>query len=319
MDGPLGIGIRRGTRAAGVVRTVCAATVLLVFWALLAYAYRLEVGAVLFRVLQSARGVGAIEIESPYFDVRDSSSAGETLVRDAVDQLEADYAAIRALLGQEHDHRVPVLVTNGTGPAFTDGTRLNVFYDGQQIDLSTAPFLLVPLSEGGLSVSGLSLFVEGGFAVYVAEEIGRAMPLLGQPADAWVTWLQQNGGLAPLSGVWGLDAAPQVSLRDRNLPDVVRVLLQGGSFVRWVADAYGLDAVHDLRAGVSLEDVTGLSLPDAERAWLEAVSAKALSPKSCAGALPTGSLLRGFCDRWDRSEIGPYGVWVCPRRWASSL
>jgi len=69
--------------------------------------------------------------------------------------------------------------------------------------------------------------------------------------------------------------------------------------VRWVAGAHGLDAVQDLRAGVGLEDVTGLSLPEAEQAWLASVSAKGLRPEPCARVVPADSPLRDFCDELD--------------------
>jgi hypothetical protein len=292
------VGARKDSRAAGVLRTALAAAVLLCFWGLLARAYWPEIGAALLRAFQSARGVGAVMVASDYLEVRDNSNAGETAVREVVARLEADYVAIQAFLGREGDHRVPVLIANGAGPAFTDGTRLNVFYDGQGMDLSTAPFFLVALSEGSLSVSGLNLFVEGGFAVYVTEETGRALPLLGQPADAWVTWLRQNGRLEPLAEAWHLDGAA-LAQHGRDMPGVVRVLLQGGSFVRWMAAAYGLDAVQDLRAGVSLEDATGLSLPEAERAWLDAVSAKGLRPEPCVRVVPADSPLRDYCSALD--------------------
>jgi hypothetical protein len=299
MAGPMGARVCGGPRVASVVRTVLAAAVLLVFWGLLVYAYWPEIVPALLRAFQSARGVGATEIESAYLDVRNNSSADQAAVRKAVAQLEADYVAIQSFLGRESDHPVPVLIANGAGPAFTDGARLNVFYDGQGMDLSTAPFFLVPLSEGSLSVADLNLFVEGGFAIYVAEETGRALPLLGQSADAWVTWFRQNGGLAPLADAQRLGAIV-LPRRERDVPDAVRVLLQGGSFVRWVAEVYGLDSVQDLRAGASLADVTELSLPEAEHAWLEAVSAKALRPEPCARVVPAGSALRRFCD-----ELGP--------------
>ena len=119
-----------GSRRAGLVRTAAALLVLLGFWGALVRAYWPEILTALLRVAQSARGAGAREVESAHFEVRDSSSADQALVRQAVAQLEADYAAIQAFLGAAPDHRVPVLITNGAGPAFTDGARLNVFYDG---------------------------------------------------------------------------------------------------------------------------------------------------------------------------------------------
>jgi hypothetical protein len=83
------------------------------------------------------------------------------------------------------------------------------------------------------------------------------------------------------------------------MPDAVRALLQGGSFVRWLASAYGLGVVQDLKDGASLQEVTGMSFVDAERAWLGAVASRALRPEPCARIVPDGSVLRSFCVQLD--------------------
>jgi hypothetical protein len=283
----------------GLVRTSVALLVLLGFWAALARAYWPEILTVLLRATQSARGAGAREVESAYFEVRDNSSAGQALVHQAVTQLEADYAAIQAFLGAAPDYRVRVLITNGAGPAFTDGARLSVFYDGGGMDLSTAPFFLVALREGDLSMAGVSLFVEGGFAVYVVEEIDRAQPLLGQSSDAWVTWLRENDTLVPLVEAWSA-GLPQ---RERDVPGAIRVLLEGGSFMHWVADTYGLGVVQDLRSGVGLGEAIGLSFSMAEHSWLRSLSSRALRPKSCVHAVPGNSALRDYCEQLDGIRV----------------
>jgi hypothetical protein len=46
--------------------------------------------------------------------------------------------------------------------------------------------------------------------------------------------------------------------------------------------------------------VTGLSLDEAEQAWLASVAAKALHPQPCAQAVPERSFLRGFCGQLDK-------------------
>ena len=279
---------------AGAWRTAIALTLLVAFWAGLAYTFWPELAPALLRLVQSARGVGATQIESTYLEVRNNSSAGETEVREAVARLDADVEAIQAYLGRETDYRIPVLIADGTGPALTDGLRLTVLHDDGVIDLSTAPFLLVLLSEGGLTVPGLNLFVEGGFAVYVAEEIGRAEGLLGQPADAWTVLLRQCGAWMPLADAWEVG----VPTSEAEMSDAMRVLLEAGSFVRWVAETAGAERVQELRDGLSLEDSMGLSFAQAEQAWLEAVDARALHPRPCALAVPEGSLYRGFCEQW---------------------
>ena len=269
--------------------------VLVGFWGALGYTYWPDILAALLRVVQLARGVGVIKVESTYLIVQNGSSAGETLVREAIAQLEADYLAIQSFLGDEMSYRVPVLVADGQGAAWTDGVRLNLFHDRGAIDTSTAPFFLALLREGDLSLPGTNLFLEGGYAVYVVEEIGRAQDLLGQSSDAWVTLWVRNGTFLPLTEAWGVE----LPRGERQVADALRALLQGGAFVRWVAGAYGLDAVKDLRHGLSLEDVTGLSFSQAERAWLNDEASHALRPLSCAEAVPKDSMLRVYCEVLD--------------------
>jgi hypothetical protein len=244
--------------------------------------------------VQSARGLGAQQVGSRYFHVRNRSSADQARVRTAVQTLEADYEAIQAYLGNSSGYPVPVLITDGPGPSLTDGTRLDLFYDGQAIDLGPAPLFLVMLWEGDLSLPDMNLFVQAGAAVYVVEEIGRARPLIGQSTDAWVALFCQRGTLLPLSEAW------KVELTGEDLAQLLRASLESGSFMRWVADGYGREAVQDLRNGLSIEDVTGLSLDEAEQAWLASVAAKALHPQPCAQAVPERSFLRGFCGQLDR-------------------
>jgi hypothetical protein len=277
------------------VRTAIAVAVLLGFWAALGYTYWPEISVALLRVVQSARSVGATEVESTCFSVQDGSSADEALVRKVIAQLEADHAAIQGFVRNETGYRVPVLIADGQGPAWTDGVRLNLYHDQGVIDLSTAPFFLVLLREGYLSLPGTNLFLEGGYAVYVVEGIGRAQGLLGQSSDAWVTLWVQGDTFLPLAEAWGVEL-PQ---GEHQVADVLRALLEGASFVRWMAGAYGLDAVQDLRHGLSIKDVTGLSFPAAERAWLHDLSPHALRSLPCAEMVPRDSILSTYCEELD--------------------
>ena len=288
MNGPV-------LRNAAAVRTVVAVAVLFGFWGALGYTYWPDIVAALLRVVQSARGVGVTKVESAHFIVQNGSSADESLVREVIAQLEADYVAIQGFVEDEVGYRVPVLIANGQGATWTDGIRLNLFYDRGTIDLRTAPFFLVLLREGDLSLPGTSLFLEGGYAVYVAEEIGRAQDLLGQSSDAWVTLWVRNDTFLSLDEAWGV-GLPQ---GERQMADALRALLEGGSFVRWVAGTYGPGAVQDLRHGLSLEDVTGLSFSQAERAWLQDVASHGLRPLHCAEVVPSDSMLRLNCEVLD--------------------
>jgi hypothetical protein len=285
----------RDSRTAGILRSAAALAVVLVFWGALGYTFWPELLPGLLRAVQSLRGIGAREVESTYFEVRNGSSAGEEEVRAAVRELDGDYAAIERFLGRRPAYRIPALITNGSGPALTDGLRLNLFYDGGTIDLSTAPFFLVLLSEGEIYVPDVDVFVEAGFAVWVVEGIGRAQPLIGQSSDAWVASWREAGTLVPLT------EAQEVGVPGdgQDLARFVRAVLQGGSFMRWLANAYGAEAVYELRSGLGLEDITGLSLAEAEQAWLAAVAAEPLDPRPCAQAVPEGSVLRTLCQQLD--------------------
>jgi hypothetical protein len=129
--------------------------------------------------------------------------------------------------------------------------------------------------------------------VYVAEEIGRAGDLLGQRADAWVTLFVRQGSLLPLSQAW----AAQLPESEAALALFLQAVLEGGSFVRWVAETQGPQAVEALRGGLSLDDALGLSIVDAERAWLTSVIAKDIRPLPCAQVVSPDSFLRSYCEQ----------------------
>jgi hypothetical protein len=183
--------------------------------------------------------------------------------------------------------RIPVTIVDGSGPALSDGQGLTLFHDAGRIDLGTVPFFLALLREGSLSVAGLRLLVDGGYAVYVVEDAGRARALLGQSSDAWVVLLRDTGTYVPLAEAW----ATGLPRGERETGLALRALLQGGSFVRWVAETQGREAVAALRDGVPVEDATGMSLPEAERQWLATLAQ--VEPLPCAEAVPETSALRG--------------------------
>ena len=78
--------------------------------------------------------------------------------------------------------------------------QLMLFFDGNNINLDTAAFSLAMLSQGpGLDTN--NLFLEAGYALYLAEEIDRAKGL-GQSSDAWVLYFQEQGVLLPFADAW---------------------------------------------------------------------------------------------------------------------
>ncbi len=78
--------------------------------------------------------------------------------------------------------------------------------------------------------------------------------------------------------------------------------MEGGSFVRWLVEAYGWDVVWELRAGGDLETVIGEPLYQAEADWLAAIAAKDLRLKPCLLAVPGHPLFRGLCRRLEAEE-----------------
>jgi hypothetical protein len=281
------------SRLAGVVRTLIALAIFLAFLGAVAYTTWPQLVPGAFHLVQSVRAIGAEKVESRYFDVRNNSDASQTQVDFMVRTLEADYEAINAFLGAPGQSRIPVLLTNGSGPALADGVQLNVFYDRGVIDLDSAPFFLVLLGDGQPVTPDRDLFVQAGFSLYVVEEIGRAQGLIGQPTDAWVELFRRRGALLPLSQAWTIGLPSNAD----SAYDAARAAVEGASFMRWVARTYGLQAARNLRNGMSPEAVTGLALEEAEKQWLDAVAAQNIQPKSCLLALPSGSPALSFCKR----------------------
>ncbi len=246
-----------------------------------------------FHLVQSVRAIGAEKVDSRYFDVRNNSDASQTQVDFMVRTLEADYEAINAFLGATSQSRIPVLLTNGSGPALADGVQLNVFYDRGVINLDSAPFFLVLLGYGKPITTERDLFVQAAFSLYVVEEVGRAQGVIGQPTDAWVELFRRRGALLPLSEAWAIGLPSD----EDSAYEAARAAVEGASFMRWVSRTYGLQAARNLRNGMGLEEVTGLAVEEAEKRWLDSVAAQGWQPKSCLLALPSGSPAVSFCRR----------------------
>jgi hypothetical protein len=281
------------SRAAGVVRTIIALVVLLIFWSAVGYTFWPDLMPGLLWTVQSARSIGADTVASQYFEIRNNSDASDAQVNYILKTLEADYQAVLELLNHLPGEPIPVVLTNGQGPAIFDGAQFNIFYDNGVINLDTAPFFMPLAIESKPPTPEMNLFVEVGFAIYVAEEIGRAEVLTGQSADSWVTLLRQKGAFLPLSEAWEI-TLPE---NETDAFDLLRALVEGGSFMRWIVDTYGLDAAQALRNGQRLEDVTGLYFDQAQADWLVVLDKAELSPKSCKLALSRTRFLWPFCDQ----------------------
>jgi len=281
------------SRVAGIVRTVIAIIALLAFWSGIGYGFWPELAPRLLgllRLAQPLRTIGAEEVESQYFDVRNNSDASDRQVGRMVEQLEQDYVALTAFLGREPEDPIPVLLTDGNAPAYADRGTLYVFYDQGVISLDTAPFFLASVVAGPSSASP---FFDLGLSLYAVEETGLAGGMTGQPADAWVVLLQQKEALLSLEEAWSVEM-PQ---DEEGLFDFFRAMMAGGSFVRWLVEQYGWDVVWELRAGGELEAVTGTPLYQAEADWLESIAAQDLRPKPCLLAVPGHPVFRGLCQQ----------------------
>jgi hypothetical protein len=286
------------SRAAGVARTILALMVLLIFWGAIGYTFWPELMPSLLRTVQSVRSIGADTIGSRYFEIRNNSDASQAQVNHIIRTLETDFQAVLDLLGRQPGEPIPVVLTNGQGPAIFDGVQYNIFYDNGVIDIDTAPFFMTLAVDGKSPTAEINLFVEVGFALYVTEEIGRAENITGQPADSWVTLLRQNEALLPLPAAW------EVTLPESEVDafDLLRALIEGGSFMRWIVETYGLEAGQALRDGQLLEDVTGLHFDQAEAAWLTGLAKKKPPVKSCKLALSRRSFLWQFCEQVDKKQ-----------------
>jgi hypothetical protein len=281
------------SRVAGIMRTVIAAMALLLFWSAIGYGFWPELAPRLMGLLrwaQPLRAIGAEEVESQYFDVRNNSSASDRQVQRMVERLEQDYVTLAAFLGREPEEPVSVLLTDGSAPAYAERSTLYVFSDHGVVGLETAPFFLAYVIAGPPSSS---LFFDLGLSLYAVEETGLAEGLTGQPADAWVVLLQQKEALIPLEEAWSVEMAED----EEGLFDFFRAMVEGGSFVRWLIERYGWDVVWEVRGGGDLEAATGVPLGQAEADWLVAVAAQDLRPKPCLLAIPGHPVFRGICQR----------------------
>jgi len=283
---------------AGLGRVILATLALLLFWSAIGYGFVPEFAPRLLgllRLAQPLRSIGAEKVESQYFDVRNKSAASDRQIGRMVEQLEQDYVTLTAFLGREPEERIPVLLTDGSAPAYADQGTLYVFYDQGVISLETAPFFLAALVAGP---SSGSLFFDLGLSLYAAEETGLAAGLTGQPADAWVVLLQQESALIPLEKAWPVEMPGD----EEGLFDFFRAMMEGGSFVRWLVETQGWDVVWQIRGGGALEGALGVPFSQAEANWLAAVAAKDLRPKPCLLAVPGGAVFRGLCERLEKNN-----------------
>jgi hypothetical protein len=164
-------------------------------------------------------------------------------------------------------------------------------YDGAAVRLNDALFFLLLLDQQKPYSEDTNLFITGGYLLYILEEIGDPTTFGGQSSDSWVIYLRQSGQYLPLPEAWEIKPPQQEQERSH----FARGLVEGASFVRWVAENYGPAAAKALFEGRRLEEVTGLFFDQAEADWLAALNNERHRPKPCEEAAPIDSILTDLC------------------------
>ena len=277
-------------------RLAISAAVLTIFFAAVLAEYWPDLAIAVMRVANSARSVGADKVESRYFDVVNRSNAGTGQVRGVISKLEGQVEAIL-----EHTQAappaepIPVLLSNGTGPALTDGSQIMLSYAGGRVNVDLAPMFLVWIIEGIPVNPQDGLVPAGGYALRVVEASGLGDEMIRQPLDHWVLLLHERKVYMPLEEAWVL-VMPSDEAGAYNL---MRGLLEAGSFMSWLDKTYGEETAGLLARGETIETLTGKTLAEIEAEWLRSLEAQAINPKSCTAAIPQSSLFRLLCRNMD--------------------
>ena len=72
-------------------------------------------------------------------------------------------------------------------------------------------------------------------------------------------------------------------------------VLEGGSFMRWYSDTYGMEATQRVARGETVESVSGKSLVKNETEWLKALDAKHIEPRPCEVVVPKENIFNLLC------------------------
>lgn len=272
-------------------RLVISGIILALFWGAIIFEYWPDLASAVMRLFNSARSVGAETVQSQYFEVLNNSNATDAQVRSVVSKLETQYKAIIQYLEITPTKKVQVLIVNGSGFAWMDGSQLLISYQDGHMDIALAPIYLVLLAEEMPINMSDGLAPAGGHALQVIEAAGLGDSLLRQPLDDWAVLFRKEGTYLPLEEAW-----------KTNMPDdedgasiLAHAMLESGSFMRWFTAQYGLDSAMRLAQGEDAESVSGQSLLEMEQQWLKSLDDQHIQPKSCQKAIPAGSLFRIIC------------------------
>jgi hypothetical protein len=274
-------------------RWIVSGIILVIFFGALLFDYWPSLAPGVLRMFNSARSVGATTTQSKYFVVRNNSQASDSQLAELVQILEKQYAAISAYTRSKPASRLPVLVVDGSGPAMLDGSQLVISYNSGQMNLDLAPFFLVVMVEQvDVDLSG-SITPLGGQALQVVEASGLGDGLIRQPLDDWIVLLRQSKAYLPLDQAWKVPMPNS----DSGYYDLMRGVLETGSFMRWFTAEYGLEAAQQVARGQAVENVTGKTLQENEAEWLKSLDQQTIQPKACAEVIPNGSLFSLLCKK----------------------
>jgi len=282
------------------IRTIIAIVFVLAFVGVFEFSSPAELFSAVLRLFNSAREANAkpVNLESRTFDVRNSTDVSESMLRGAIRLMESDYDAITTFLGKPGGRRIPVVFVAGQEMAVYDGDKLVISVDKGAISTETVPFMLVLAAEDWTLQMDASFLYTAGYAVYVLEEAKLADTMMGQSTDAWVTLLRQKNALLGLE-----DISQRIKPGEIESPEIyLWAIIEGASFMRWVAEAYGLPAARAVVVGDSPQAVTGMSLTECEARWLASVEARKLDPRPCRLALSSSSMFNFVCRKLDESH-----------------
>ncbi len=277
-------------------RVLISGIVLAIFWSAILHDYWPSLAPAALRLVNATRSVGAATMESSYFEVHNKSAASESQVQAMIQELNRQYLAIRQVTGASPAGQVQVLVVNGHGPVLIDGEQLVVNDDNGKIDTSLAPFFLVFLIDDIKINPAGEIAAPGGYALQVVEAAGLGQNLIRQPLDAWTVLLRQRNAYVPLDDAWKV----VVPNDENSLYALLRAMLESGSFMRWFAGKYGLDAARRVARGETVQDVTGRTLAENEADWLKALDTKKIQPKACETVIPPESVFRIICTKMEQ-------------------
>ncbi|MDH4044751.1 MAG: hypothetical protein OEW06_09855 [Gemmatimonadota bacterium] len=191
------------------------------------------------------------------------------------------------------DDTITFQLLPGTGIPFVSPSTLVISQWQNGLVLEYLPHQVVHLATGYRQRP----FLEEGIAVYASEVLDPSSTILyphyGQLPHAWVSLFEQQGSTIPLATAFGAAALGYDYLGSTADASAWQVTVEGGSFTRWVFDAYGRDAWLRLYDLDDLTGALGADVADLEGLWLGTARLAYPNPLSCEEALNPEGVLTG--------------------------